>query len=375
MRLIDSLRIALFGIVTGLACLQPAKAGPIEDLLEIDKRSNGVYGIQRMVTLAEHGNAREEYSLGAALVTGYPGPSNVSEGLKWLKKAGEDGFPRAFAFLGQLYTSDRYNIPRDQDVAIHWYEKAYDAGVMDAASRLAGLHDGEKALFWYRKGAEGDVLDCQSSLGFFYARGQNVPQDFTASLHWFLKAMAHPNLSASDAQYPQAFLGAYYAHGLGVAPDIGEAIRWYRLAAANSSGYANFALGDLYERGDGVPIDLVEAMRWYERAAERGYQPAQYRLGLAYEKGEGVAHDSAQAFKWLALAIAGCCGSRTKKYEEFEKNPPLFAVENNFLDPETQKAAQRDFLRTKRGLSRAEVDAGEALVDDFEPIRLPQPIP
>ena len=58
----------------------------------------------------------------------------------------------------------------------------------------------------------------------------------------------------ADAQYN---LGFVYARGLGVPQDFVEAVKWARLAADQGIADAQYALGVSYVAGEGVPADLT----------------------------------------------------------------------------------------------------------------------
>ena len=102
----------------------------------------------------------------------------------------------------------------------------------------------------------------------------------------------------------QSYLGFMYANGVGVSEDYAEAARWYRLAAEQGDASAQYNLGLMYANGDGVPEDDAEAVRWYRLAAEQGLAEAQSKLGLMYHYGEGVPEDHVLAYMWYNLAAA-----------------------------------------------------------------------
>ncbi len=77
-----------------------------------------------------------------------------------------------------------------------------------------------------RKRAElGDPYE-QVSLATRYATGEDVPQDYSAALRWFLKAAEQGHVGAQDT------LGAYYYLGRGAPKDITRAYFWSVLARA-----------------------------------------------------------------------------------------------------------------------------------------------
>ena len=71
-----------------------------------------------------------------------------------------------------------------------------------------------------------------------------------------------------DAQ-AQNKLGFAYAKGEGVPQNYGEAEKWFRKAAEQGFAKAQYNLGLMYDNGEGVPQDYVAAHKWYNLAASR----------------------------------------------------------------------------------------------------------
>jgi len=65
----------------------------------------------------------------------------------------------------------------------------------------------------------------------------------------------------------QAVLGWMYAHGRGVPQNYFLAAKWYQSAAERGHGGAQFELGLLHNKGQGVPQDLVLAYMWLNLSA------------------------------------------------------------------------------------------------------------
>ena len=65
-------------------------------------------------------------------------------------------------------------------------------------------------------------------------------------------------------------LGFLYAKGSGVPQDYVQAAKWYEKAAAQGLAEAQIRLGVLYDGGKSVPQDYAKARKWYEKAAPRG---------------------------------------------------------------------------------------------------------
>ena len=104
--------------------------------------------------------------------------------------------------------------------------------------------------------------------------------------------------------HSQFNLGWMYAEGREVPQNYKQAIYWYAKAAKQGDASARFNLGMMYNKGEGVARDYQQAAHWYAKAAEQGIAVAQYNLGLMYDRGEGVIQDFKQAYLWLSLAAA-----------------------------------------------------------------------
>ena len=65
----------------------------------------------------------------------------------------------------------------------------------------------------------------------------------------------------------QAVLGWMYAHGSGVPQNFFLAAKWYQRAAERGHGGAQLELGLLHDKGRGVPQDLVLAYMWLNLSA------------------------------------------------------------------------------------------------------------
>ncbi len=156
--------------------------------------------------------------------------------------------------------------------------------------------DYTKAVSWYRKAAQqGDAL-AQANLGLMYVQGQGVEQDDEEAVSWYRKAAEQGDALA------QTNLGLMYAQGRGVEQDYTKAVSWYKEAAEQGDALAQTNLGFMYAKGRGVEQDDEEAVSWYRKAAEQGDALAQHNLGFSYEKGQGVEQDDKEAVSWYRKA-------------------------------------------------------------------------
>ena len=76
----------------------------------------------------------------------------------------------------------------------------------------------------------------------------------------------------------QSNLGWMYANGEGVPQNYKTAIKWFTLAAEQGFAVAQNNLGWMYYNGDGVPQNDKTALKWYTLAAEQGDALAQSQV-------------------------------------------------------------------------------------------------
>ena len=99
----------------------------------------------------------------------------------------------------------------------------------------AGQGMSSEALEYLKKAQQGDPA-AQFNLGWCYANGQGVKQDWQKVIEWFTKAAEQGN---ADAQYN---LGVSYENGNGVKQDWQKAVEWYTKAAQQGDEDAKEAL-------------------------------------------------------------------------------------------------------------------------------------
>jgi TPR repeat protein len=162
------------------------------------------------------------------------------------------------------------------------------------------------AVSWFRKAAAQGNARSQYSLGVSYTGGKGVLQDYAAAVSWYRKAAEQGYASA------QTNLGAAYETGQGVPQDYAAAVSWYRTAAEQGDADAQNNLGAMYSDGRGVPQDYAAAVNWFRKAAQQGHAYGQNNLGLMYSGGKGVPQDYVQAHKWLNLAASTSTAARVR---------------------------------------------------------------
>lgn len=126
-----------------------------------------------------------------------------------------------------------HGVPKSDDEAAWWFERAAKQGLTLAQFRLGTLYEkgvGVKkdlaaARDLYLAAANKGNAKAMHNLAVLYAEGVNGPADYRTAAHWFRKAADH---GVSDSQYN---LGILYARGIGVEQSFAESYKWFALAA------------------------------------------------------------------------------------------------------------------------------------------------
>src|SRR5579864_7743286 len=161
------------------------------------------------------------------------------ESIRWITKAGNQGYGPAEYELGRIYLYGR------------------------------GINiDYAQALLWERKAAEQGDPRAQRDLAFMYERGFGVAADPAKAAEWNQKAAAQGNAEA------QLHLAKALDEGAGVNKDAKEAREWYGKAARQEQPAAQLELARQSAGQGNCPV----AAHWYEEAAGHGEAQAMYEL-------------------------------------------------------------------------------------------------
>jgi clan AA aspartic protease (TIGR02281 family) len=186
----------------------------------------------------------------------------------------------------------------DVITAVVLYASIAKAGALEDGEAAYSRHDYKTALQLLQPLAEQGNPVAQLRLGFMYADGEGVVQNYTTSMKWYHLAAEQGNADAENA------LAFVYVEGHGVQKSMPEAARWFKKAAIHGNVNAQWWLGGLYFNGEGVGKDNDEGIKWTYIAANQGYDMAQISLGYRYAKGEGLPQDYVLGYMWLNLGVA-----------------------------------------------------------------------
>jgi hypothetical protein len=220
---------------------------------------------------------------------------NDVEGVKWHRKAAEQGYADAQYVLGLRYYSGQ-GVAKDDMEAVQWYRKAAEQGHAEAQ-------------YW---------------LGFCYAKGQGVAKDELEAVQWYHKAAEQNSADAQTA------LGFCYVEGQGVTKDEAEAVKWFRKAAESGEAKAWNALAWILATSENSAIrDGANAVAFAEKAvaATNRKKPADLdTLAAAYA--EAGQFEKAVPTEQEAIALVQTAAEKndyTARLKLFEAHVPYRA--------------------------------------------------
>lgn len=185
---------------------------------------------------AKSGEAEAQNALGEAYYDGKGVTENLTEAVKWYKKA---------AF--------QENAKAQNNLGICYY---YGNGVEE---------DRKEALKWYTRAAEQGLPLAQCNLGICYEYGNGVEKNLEETIKWYTKAA---NQEYAKAQY---LLGKAYDEGEGVAKNDSEAMKWYLKAVKNNYPQAAYYYGGMLLNGNkqkGITKNIPEGVKYLRKAAD-----------------------------------------------------------------------------------------------------------
>lgn len=116
--------------------------------------------------LAEAGDARAQFGLGALYADGFGVPMDDVQALDWFGRAAEQGNANAQYRLGVMHQNG-WGVPMSDESASGWYQKAAEQGFTQAqvalgqvyAASYSALFDPVKAYQWFAVAMELDDID------------------------------------------------------------------------------------------------------------------------------------------------------------------------------------------------------------------------
>lgn len=149
-----------------LALMYQAGEGTIKDEIQYKKWLN------RLLELAEEGNAVAQWEMGSNYRFGNHFPLDIKRANYWLERAAESGSPDAQHHLGWYLQTGQYGYDKDVERAAYWHQKALEQGHPETLymEALKYFHDGkptDRAVALLRRAAENNFMPAVEVLRSF----------------------------------------------------------------------------------------------------------------------------------------------------------------------------------------------------------------
>ena len=231
---------------------------------------------------ANRGNAKAQYALAGFYAQGRVVTQSIYTALMWYKKAAAQGYKKAEIEITRLQNNkagqqvnnnpDINRKKNDNETYFERCKREAESGNIEAQYRLGLCYktgegttkDTAKAYTWFQKAAEAGNLDAK----YEYALLVDANQGFG----WFKEAAEQGHAGA------QNMLGRYYAEGWVSMKDDVQAFEWFYKAAEQGLAVAQYNVAVFCLDGRGVMQDDNVACLWFKEAAKQGYEPAKDAL-------------------------------------------------------------------------------------------------
>ncbi|ETN02359.1 hypothetical protein PPTG_16578 [Phytophthora nicotianae INRA-310] len=214
--------------------------------------------------------------------------------IQFQKVRADNGDVEAMAAMGDLYYWGAHGVPRDHTQAYNYFNRAAQAGNVNAQSAVAGMllkgegtaQDNVTAIKWYEQASEKNHTRALNGLGFIHFHGSGgVPENKTLALEYFERA-------ALNKEDGDSIFNAGYCHakGLGTSVNVSRAMEFYDMAAREFGHFdAIFEMGKILMLGVSgvVPRNSERAVEYLKAACDGGQWGRVVRKGFdLYTNGE-----------------------------------------------------------------------------------------
>ena len=250
----------------------------------------------------------------------------------------------------------KYEMNDEQEKAVTYYQKAVDAGNLEAMISLGCYYtdgvvveqDEEKALKLFLKPALAGYKFAMLRAGSAYYYGSGTEPNYFKALLFLM-----PLTEDEDDDFPEAcyIVGRCYQFGKGIDEDQERAFDYLAMAADADFAPAQTALADAYLEGDlGVETDYKQAHDYYLKAAEQDFMPAFNGLGITYLHGLGCRENIAIGMQWLAKGAHAGDANAQKNLGDIYFEGDL--VDENFAEALHwyEEAAEQGYAAAKTSL-------------------------
>jgi TPR repeat protein len=280
---------------------------------------------------------------------------NKNHGLSLIEESANQNNKEASDRLGEIYEFGKFDIPKNLEKAIQWYEIAASKDHINAMLSLIELYfkeesvkNIEKGYYWLNKAAiEKGHANAQLYLGYEYLTGKNLKKDEKKGIFWV-------SIAAESSEVACVFLGEYYLYNAHLKNNIQQGISVLKKGIYRNNPLAMTSLGEYLIQNK--PDEVKQGVQYLEKACSLDEKNACYILGMAHYKGLLFQPSKQKAYEYLKKAsdlgiinnaILGILETDLEKREadhSFDKYAQeLVHLEESQLKLTIQKNLEEDF--------------------------------
>lgn len=322
----------------------------------------------QIIRAARAGQAAAQLKLGQRYLFGGAGlPKSLPTALYWLDRAAQQDEQDAWLLIGSHVPFETVQQASQPAKLCVWYERAFDAGVVQAGLVLAKLLLGQvggavsesmrrKALRALQAAAQAGIAEAQWLLAQHIGQGditathatQDMPGDNEAMLEWARRAaksgIAQAQYALADHAWATGDYKEFLHWALSLARSTLEQCESDRQWSERDLGLLARCAQALFQSGN---FDPDEVTRLWEIVAQQGDRQAQYALGLWFARMDAGGRrvtaipgpaNYKKAIRWLSLAASQGLADA------------WYALSRIYLKPE---CSQRNLVEAQRHLEKA----------------------
>ena len=130
----------ILAIALTLAVNGTAQTEQLKDAVITNKKDDFSADFKKTMVLAQSGNADAQYDLAVMYAEGQGVPKNDQQAVSWYQKAADQGYASAQNSLGVMYDKGE-GVAEDNDEAVSWFRKAIEQGNSVAECSLGEMYE------------------------------------------------------------------------------------------------------------------------------------------------------------------------------------------------------------------------------------------
>ena len=288
------------------------------------------------------------YMLSQYYANGTVVDENAQETIKLLEKAAEKKVHDAFYNLGIAYEFGRFDVKKDINKAVEYYEQGAALDDADCMVNLGCIletskeypNDKKRAFELYSKAAEKEKGYAYNNLGTCYKRGIGTENNKEKALECYTKATELDCLEAYWNLY------MYYMDEVCTPRDFKKAVEWLQKGDEAGNLQCTYQITKHIIHGDGIERNAAKYYFYMNKAATGGYEEAYFDLANCYKDGIGTQPSGNLAFEWYQkaakvsvegiTALAQCYTYAIGTQQDYDKAAELYKKAAELGDAQAQ---------------------------------------